>query len=78
MSEAVIILRMTGGYSTGHTYDRELALPAPAVIDDEWWEDNVFEHTGDDVTERGVEAWYEAEVIASPIPEQVGQTKEWT
>lgn len=72
-----MILKLTSDYSDGHHSAREIEIPDPPAITDEWW-DEIFDETGDG---HGLGAdlgsCYTATVIASTIPGAIGATYEW-
>lgn len=70
-------LRIENTYADGDEVVNHVALPTPNGSDlDEWFEDEVFEHTGTG-RDDGTEAIYEATIVESSRPELIGKSYGW-
>lgn len=78
---STITVRIENTYEDGHesTSEHELDAPEDPENLEDWWEDFVWELTGDgygaDNPKLG--AWYEATIIRADDVSLVGQTQEW-
>lgn len=62
----VWVVRIRGRYTSGHTYER-LALLSPAGRSlDDWWQDVVFPHTGDGITDAEIGSAHTATIVDAP------------
>lgn len=70
-----------GEYTNGHSYQRiiEYDFEDPPTNADwyGWWDELLFDDTGDGVTEKGVGSYYVATILESDDPELIGQMWEW-
>jgi hypothetical protein len=67
-------------YSDGHESERdtEVREPAPGEDIEEFWEEVLWEETGDGHgISRDVESYYAVTILESASPELVGQKREW-
>lgn len=72
--ETVTIL-VENTYACGRESSTTVTLPAPAELTDDWWQENVHQHSGDGHPCGAREhAMYEATITASTRPELVGTT----
>jgi uncharacterized protein YndB with AHSA1/START domain len=53
-----------------------ITVDDPDDITADWWQDEVFPHTGDGRGQREP-AWYEAEILEAQNPHHVGLTWDW-
>lgn len=73
-----VTVKIENVYSDGHESQHEVLLPAPTGDVEEWFEDTVFEHTGDGHgATHDVGSCYTATIIAADSPDLLGQTYEW-
>jgi hypothetical protein len=75
-----VVVKIENDYSDGHHSEHTVEVPAPAERQgelDEWWEDVVYQHTGDG---HGIDfdggSCYTATIVAGP-PVLLGETTEW-
>lgn len=75
---ATVTVRIENTYSDGHSSTEHVTLPAPNEADlDEFWEDEVFEYTGDGHgIDSSLGSYYEATITAGP-EHLVGKTYSW-
>ena len=78
---ATVTVRIDGTYENGHEYKRDVEVPAPgdeyAGDLPEWWEDYVWEHTGDGIFGK-IGSFHDAKIIRADDPALVGETWEWS
>jgi len=75
-----VTVKIENTYSDGHSSTSEHELDNPEDTNDleDWWEDYVWELTGDGHgADRDVSSLYEATIIRADDEELVGQTREW-
>lgn len=78
-----VLVRHKGKYTNGHSYSRvtkynlETYVPFGQANFEEWWEELLFNDTGDNVTESGVGSWYGATIIAADDATLIGKSWEW-
>lgn len=76
-----VTVKVTNTYEDGHTSQTVVDVDGPEDPTDldEWWEDEVFPHTGDGHGDAHPKlgAGYEAEIIHADEPSLVGQRTEW-
>lgn len=75
-----VIVRIENTYEDGHESTLEVEVGDPPNVDDleDWWEDQVWEHTGDGhALGSGMGAWYEATIIEADDASLVGLSMEW-
>lgn len=72
----MVTVKIENDYSDGHTSTREVTVgsPTPTESLDEWFENVVYEHTGDG---HGGDACYTATILAAGDKQLVGKTHEW-
>lgn len=74
----MITVKIVGDYNTGHHYERVVEVPGfgPDVDIEDWWEDTVFQETGDGQFGRHVDAIHTCTVVAADPPHEnlVGAT----
>lgn len=71
-----LTVRFENAYGDGHSSVHTLLLPAPGADIDEWWEDEVFPHTGDSHGIGSAGSCLTATVIAGPT-NMLGMSNEW-
>ena len=75
-----VTVRIENTYEDGHESTNTVEVDAPADPTDleDWWDEEVFEHTGDGHGEKHPKlgSLHECTVIAGPA-EMVGQVMEW-
>lgn len=76
-------VRIENAYEDGHTSTAEYWLQPPADVNDSdilesWWDEYVFDHTGDGhgTEHPNLGVYYEATVLSGPA-QLIGQTHEW-
>jgi len=72
-----VIVRIENAYSDGHESEAEVSVAAPHGDIEEWWQDEVFPHTGDGHGVDGLGSYYKATIIRADKKELVGQSMEW-
>jgi len=77
-----VTVRIENTYEDGHESVKEVEVPNPEegwTDLDPWWEDEVFQHTGDGhgMDNPKLGSWYEAEIIAADMPNLVGRRYDW-
>ena len=75
-----VTVRIENTYSNGHESENEVFLYPEPTLDalDEWWEDEVYPHTGDGTGEdSSLGSFYTATIIAAGNPALLHQTREW-
>jgi hypothetical protein len=75
-----VTVRIENTYEDGHESVLEVEVESPEVPTDleEWWEERVWEHTGDGhALGSGMGAWYEATIIEADDASLVGLSMEW-
>lgn len=76
-------VRHEGAYTNAHSYSRiiEYDLDDYAAVTDqdfnEWWDEFLFQDTGDNVTQPGIGSWYRATIVEAEDPTLVDQQWEW-
>lgn len=79
METETVLVKIENTYADGHESTVRIRLAAPEALDedsiDEWWNNDVFAHTGDGHSET-MDASYEAKVLEGP-ESLVGTTYEW-
>jgi hypothetical protein len=80
----LLTIEIENTYTDGHESKTTVELPVPDQVDDTWWQDTVFEHTGDghynDVYEETGErlgSCYTATIVKAEDPALVGLDYEW-
>ncbi|MFJ2662523.1 hypothetical protein [Arthrobacter koreensis] len=72
-------VKIENSYADGHESEKIVLVAPPEEFDedsiDEWWNNDVFAHTGDGHSET-MDASYEAKVLEGP-ESLVGTTYEW-
>lgn len=75
-----VIVKIENSYSCGRTSERLVTLPAPDDLADltAWWEDVVFEETGDGhpcgETDNAI---YDVEIVGGDYDSLLGQRHGW-
>ena len=73
-----VTVKIENCYSDGHESKHEVVLPSPRGSLDEWFEDEVFPHTGDG---HGIDQelgyCHTATIIATDTEEHLGAEYEW-
>jgi hypothetical protein len=78
---STVTVRIENTYEDGHESVVEVEVETPADPTDleDWWDDTVFEHTGDghgaDNPKLG--AWYEAKITRADDEKLVGMSMDW-
>lgn len=74
----MITVKIENVYECGRRSSSTVILETPVALTDQWWEDNVYDHTGDGHT-CGVneDAGYFATIVAPDRPELDGKKFEW-
>lgn len=78
---STVTVHFENTYEDGHSSETDLELEAPedpADLDD-WWDDVVFEHTGDShgALHPKLGSLYEATITRADEDSLVGKTMEW-
>lgn len=75
---ASVAVRIENDYEDGHHSERTVHLPAPEGELEDWWEETVFDHTGDG---HGIGnklgSCYTATIVAASDEALVGESHEW-
>lgn len=80
-----LLIKIENDYSDGHSSENTVILniPEPDIKDvndddSEWWDEHVFNHTGDGHgVQRGIESYYTATIVGADNKELIGASKEW-
>lgn len=77
-------LKIENNYSDGHESTKEVEVAQPNEITDDWWEDVVYDHTGDghyvevyEATGERLGSCYTATVVQASNVTFLGLTHEW-
>lgn len=71
-------VRIENAYSDGHESSSEVTVPPPADDVDAWFDEVVYQHTGDGHgLDRTLGSCYTATVVAAADPALVGLEREW-
>jgi hypothetical protein len=78
----MITVRITNHYSDGHHSEHQVTVPAPTGSLEDWWEDEVWPHTGDGhgADDENLGVCYTATIISAgkgDNPQLVGEENEW-
>jgi len=72
------VVKIENAYSDGHLSEHEVKLDTPTGDVEEWFDEVVYEHTGDGHgIDNDLGYCHTATVIASDDPGLLGQTYEW-
>ena len=72
-----VIVRIENAYSDGHESQTDVPVRAPGGDIEEWWQDEVYPHTGDGHGVDGLGSYYKATIIHADEEELVGLSMEW-
>lgn len=71
-------VRIENSYTDGHQSTAEVELAVePTSLDDAFWWDVVYPHTGDGHHAPGLGSHYEATIVQASNPALVGEHHEW-
>ena len=77
-NEQRVTVKIENSYSDGHESTRVVELPAPGDDLDAWWENVVWEETGDGHGVGGLGSCYTATIVTANDASLVGKSYEWT
>jgi hypothetical protein len=72
-----VAVRIENWYSDGYESKSEVVLDYDGGDLDDWWQDVVFEHTGDGHGVDGLGSCYTATIIRAEDPKLLGENTEW-
>jgi len=76
-----VTVKIENTYEDGHESTLEVEVEAPEVPSDleEWWEERVYEHTGDGHGAKYPQlgSWYTATIIRAEDAQLLGMSTDW-